>query len=638
MKKVKKLLVILMFVLLFLLIGNKSDASSSDLKLNYLNFDAKIQENGDMLVTETWNIKIKDTNTLYKTFETDSDRYLGIKDVSVKEITDGNSKEFTETSRIMYHVTKDYYYGLINNDGDFEIAWGVGLDDGEDTRTYEISYTVEGAVGRYSDYDELYWQFVGDDFEIDAKKITGTITLPQSVENKDDIRVWGHTKGLNGEIYATDNNKIEFTINNFKAGTYVEIRTLFPTTVLTGEVERVYEHPILDIALEDETIWAKEANRARNERMLFIGAFYIAVVVIGILLIINTIKKIKVIKTRKEKKPSQEIIYFREVPRADSSPAEAVYLEEETKTDINPNRIGRIFSATLLKFSLEKLIEIKDEKNEKGKDEISIKLLNKEGILALENKDEKAIGKFLISAFESQEDGILTVKELEKFIKKSPSMKLMDLQEDIKQGTRIKLLDKKLIDKEEQDKYAKESGAQAMFIALFVLYICMAFAIVEGLGNLTILGCVIFTIIMFLNIVVRGIAISKLNIFTQEGIDEIEKWKGLKKYMQEFSLLDKREVPEIAIWEHFLVYATAFGIADKVLEQLKIVYPDIENTININTYPYMYLMIHTDFSRSFSNAISTSMSSAYSSASGGGGGFSGGGRRWPVAGGGGGGR
>ena len=638
MKKVKKLLVILMFVLLFLLIGNKSDASSSDLKLNYLNFDAKIQENGDMLVTETWNIKIKDTNTLYKTFETDSDRYLGIKDVSVKEITDGNSKEFTETSRIMYHVTKDYYYGLINNDGDFEIAWGVGLDDGEDTRTYEISYTVEGAVGRYSDYDELYWQFVGDDFEIDAKKITGTITLPQSVENKDDIRVWGHTKGLNGEIYAIDNNKIEFTINNFKAGTYVEIRTLFPTTVLTGEVERVYEHPILDIALEDETIWAKEANRARNERMLFIGAFYIAVVVIGILLIINTIKKIKVIKTRKEKKPSQEIIYFREVPRADSSPAEAVYLEEETKTDINPNRIGRIFSATLLKFSLEKLIEIKDEKNEKGKDEISIKLLNKEGILALENKDEKAIGKFLISAFESQEDGILTVKELEKFIKKSPSMKLMDLQEDIKQGTRIKLLDKKLIDKEEQDKYAKESGAQAMFIALFVLYICMAFAIVEGLGNLTILGCVIFTIIMFLNIVVRGIAISKLNIFTQEGIDEIEKWKGLKKYMQEFSLLDKREVPEIAIWEHFLVYATAFGIADKVLEQLKIVYPDIENTININTYPYMYLMIHTDFSRSFSNAISTSMSSAYSSASGGGGGFSGGGRRWPVAGGGGGGR
>ena len=48
----------------------------------------------------------------------------------------------------------------------------------------------------------------------------------------------------------------------------------------------------------------------------------------------------------------------------------------------------------------------------------------------------------------------------------------------------------------------------------------------------------------------------------------------------------------------------------------------------------MYLMMNTNFSNSFSNAISTSMSSAYTSASGGGGGFSGGGGggRWPEEG------
>ena len=166
----------------------------------------------------------------------------------------------------------------------------------------------------------------------------------------------------------------------------------------------------------------------------------------------------------------------------------------------------------------------------------------------------------------------------------------------------------------------------------------MSFAIVEWLGSIAVAGCIAFAIVMFLNIIANGIAVSKISVFTQEGIDEIAKWKGLKKYMEEFSLLDKKEVPEIAIWEHFLVFATAFGIADKVLKQLKIVYPDIENTVNINTYPYMYLMVHTDFSRSFSNAISTSMSTAYTSASGGGGGFSSGGRRRSVAGGGGGGR
>ena len=638
MKKIRNLFMVLIFTFLFLTIGNKSDAASSNLELNNLNFDAKIQENGDMVVTETWDIDIEDTNTLYKTFKTDINKYLDIKDVNVKETTNGIDKDFTETSRLMYHVTKDYYYGLINDNGDFEIAWGVGLDEESDTRTYEISYTVEGAVGRYSDYNQLYWQFVGEDFEIDANKITGTITLPKEVDNKDEIRVWGHTAAMNGEIYATANNKIEFTITDFKAGTYVEVRTLFPLDVLSGEVQRSYEHPILDTVLEEEMVWAEEANRLRNQRMIYVALIYIAITVLSILLIINIIRKIKVIRKRKERKPSEEIIYFRELPREDASPAEAVFLEEETKTDLQPNDTGKIFSATLLNLSLKKLMEIQSTKNEKGKDEISIKLLDKDGILALENKDERAIGKFLISAFEKQEDSILTVKELEKFIKKSSSTKILNLQEDIRQGTRIKLIDKKIIDKEEREKYQKESGIQALFIALFVFCVCMSFAIVEWIGNIVIAGCIVFAIIMFLNIVATGIAISKINVFTQDGIDEIAKWKGLKKYMQEFSLLDKREVPEIAIWEHFLVFATAFGIADKVLEQLKIVYPDIENTININTYPYMYLMVHTDFSRSFSNAISTSMSSAYTSASGGGGGFSGGGRWWPEAGGGGGGR
>ena len=44
MEKIKKLGIIIFFVLLFLIIGNKSDASSGDLELNNLNFDVKILE------------------------------------------------------------------------------------------------------------------------------------------------------------------------------------------------------------------------------------------------------------------------------------------------------------------------------------------------------------------------------------------------------------------------------------------------------------------------------------------------------------------------------------------------------------------------------------------------------------------
>ena len=638
MKNFSRKIIIFIFILFLVSFCSRINVKSSNLKLNNLDFDVEILENGDMNVKETWDIDIKNTNTLFKTFETDITKYLDIDNVSVREITNGESKRLRKVTRYSYHVDKDAYYGLINNDGDFEIAWGVGLDNERDTRTYEISYTVEGAIGGYTDCNELYWQFVGDDFEIDAKKITGKITLPKEVQNKEEIKVWGHTKGLNGEIYATSNNKIEFTIDNFKSGTYVEVRTLFPKDVLEGSLDRTYNHPILEAALEEEGEWAKEANEIRSQRFILAIFFYIIVFVISILLIINIIKKIKLIKNRKKRKSDEEIIYYREIPRKDCSPAEALYLEKEIKGELPSNDIGKVFSATLLKFSLEKLIEIENKKNEKGKDEIYIKLLDKEKILGLKNEDEKAIGKFLISAFGGRTNTSISVKDLEKFIKNSSQNKILKLQSDIKEKPKEKLTDNKLIDKKEVNKYTKESSHQAMIIGSVIIVVFLAFKIFELLGNLTITGIIIVFALLFLNIIVNGIAISKINVFTIEGVNEIAKWKGLKKYMEEFSLLNEKEVPQIAIWEEFLVYATAFGIADKVLEQLKLVYPDIENEININTSPYMHLMISTNFSKSFTSAISSSMTSAYTSASGGGGGFSGGGRWRPVAGGGGGGR
>ena len=143
---------------------------------------------------------------------------------------------------------------------------------------------------------------------------------------------------------------------------------------------------------------------------------------------------------------------------------------------------------------------------------------------------------------------------------------------------------------------------------------------------------IISTMLGIISIAKKLVLTKRINPYTQNGVNEIEAWKGLKKYMEHYSLINEKEVLEIEIWERFLVYATAFGIADKVIEQLKIAYPNFEEITGTN-YSMMYLMMNTDFNNSFSSAISSSMSSAYSSGSGSGGGFSGGGgggggRRW----------
>lgn len=609
-----------------------SKASSSDLFLNLLQFEAQIQEDGSMLVTEYWDIDIEDTNTLYKTFKLDNSRYSTITDVTVTDITNGQNQPFRKIDQEMYHVTKNCYYGLVNKNGMFEIAWGVGLDNSSATKEYKIQYTVEDAIAKYQDKAELYWQFVGEDFEVNAQKVIGTITLPQSATSKDEIRVWGHTEDLNGEIYVVDSNTIEFEVDGRNAGNFIEVRTLFPTEMITSTNRGANKERLQEV-IQEETVWAEEANQKRQMRQNIRNGIAIIEGVIAILLCIVLIKaireKLKKAKGLKKIEPTQEIMYFREMPREDATPAEALYLLKKQTMPFISTEIGKIFSATLLDLSLKKCISFEVVKNEKGKEEIYLDL--KEGTTVTLTKEEGVILKFLIEAFDGKDK--ITVKELERYIQKSQT-KVVKLKDDIDKWVPSRLQELELQDKKEKEEYAKYNSQFGGNVVGLIFSILIGVITAMELTPLVLIAVIPLVILEIIHLGVISHVQSKINVFTQKGVDEIEKWKGLKKYMEEFSMLDKKELPEIVLWEKFLVYATVFGIAQKVLKQLKIVYPNIEEMAEINNYTYLYFMMHTNFSTSFSNAVSTSMSSSYSSATGGGGGFSGGGgggRRPEVA-------
>ena len=595
-------------------------ASSSDLYLNNLEFNAQINDDGSMNVTEKWNIKIEDTNTLYKTFKKDNSKYSQITNVEVKDITAKKQQMLTKANQWSYHLPKNSYFGGLNKDDEFEIAWGVGLEDNSAIRIYEISYKVEDAIAKYSDYAELYWQFVGKDFEIDAKNITGTILLPSHATSKENIKVWGHTEDLNGEIYTTDTNKIEFNINKFRSGRYVEVRTLFPTEMIK-QTRRGTNIEVLNKVISEETTWANQANARREmketTKKIIAIVLNIVSIILSVLMIISIVKNIRKIKNTKKLKPTQEIKYYREIPSEDTTPAEALaILTKQIGGFNNSTYLGRIFSATLLDLSLKKIIDF--TVNDKI---ITIQILDKEPKELI--KLELVIFNFLKNAAEKT-DYKITTKELEKYIKKSPKS-VIKLGTNIDNMTEKSLYQKELADKETKDEKSKLLGYSIM-LGIIIIMIFLGFALFNNI-SITVGGMIPLFIVSIVQFIVLCILYSKTNVLTQKGIDENAKWNGLKKYMEDFSMLDKREVLEVVIWEKFLVYATAFGIANKVLKQLKMVYPNIEEQLGTSNYGYMYLMIHTDFSNSFSNAITTSMSTAYSSATGGGGGFSGGGRR-----------
>lgn len=619
MKTNKLLLIFIITIATLLLFSVKSEAT---LELNELDFEAQINEDGSMDVTETWDIDISETNTLFKTFERDSSKYSGITDVTVTETTNGINKEFTQIYKEMYHVTKDCYYALNNSKGMFEIAWGVGLDNSSGTRQYQISYTVQDAIAKYNDYAELYWKFVGDDFEIDAKKIKGTIFLSHNAESKEDIRVWGHTRDLNGEIYVTDLNKIEFTINRYSGGNYVEVRNLMPLNMIetTG---RQYNYDILETVLKEENKWADEANARREMKAKTVNIIMIAEVVITVFFVAKIFKNInKLRKMDKKFKPTTKLEYFRELPYEDATPAEALFVLSKGAN----KAFSSSFSANILDLCLKKYLTL--EVLENGgiikSNIVKIILQNKstEGL----KEDEKLTLEFLYEVAGPNNE--LTTKDITKYLEKHTS-KVEKINRQLEKIIETEEIKNGNYQKENYDNMNKYGGICVMYIvfAFFMMPItifCASLSIFLGVVAMA------FMIILIVNGVITGMVAGKVNVFTQKGVDEKEQWKAFKKYMEDFSLLKDKEVPALVVWEKYLVFATAFGISEKVLKQLKVIYPEITNmdSAMYNTYSYIYIMNSVNIG----NCINSSVYSAVSSSgSGAGGGFSGGGGggRWP---------
>lgn len=641
MKKIGKILLFVAILVLLLICLQNSVSADSYLYLNSLEFYVEVNKDASINITEYWNIDIEETNTLYKSFKTDNTKYTGITDVKVTDITHGKNEEFSKQSNWEYHVDKGNYYGTKNKNGDFEIGWGVGLDNSNDTRQYKIEYKVENALTKYNDYAELYWQLIGEDFEISAGKVKGTIILPEFASSKEDIKVWGHIETLNGTIYVTGLNKIDFEVNKYNRNHMLEIRTLFPSEMVVSS-SRIKNVDILQTVIEEETKWVEEANRRREE---MIATLTSTIVIIGIILdifFIITIILANKNPIRKQKRfvPEQEIEYYRDISRKNATPGEAVQLLQKNMTKmLNSYDFGKIFSAVLLNLKLKGYIEIEVDETKKDKEKISIRMTKKSNPEELFN-EEKIVYTFLDQATLRKEERTLTLKELQKVIKSHPE-KIQKLNEDMGESIHSSLIEESLLDKKQVKEYWKSIIIFITQIILLIIFLTLSFAIVfvileESQTDLNIWTKAILAMTNILGIIsiAKHIGIArKTNPFTQKGINEIAQWKGLKKYMEDFSLLNEKEVPAIEVWEKFLVYATAFGIAEKVIKQLKMTYPNYEQLTG-GDYTMMHLMMHTDFSSSFSSSISSTMSSTYSSATGGGGGFSGGGgggggrRRW----------
>lgn len=73
----------------------------------------------------------------------------------------------------------------------------------------------------------------------------------------------------------------------------------------------------------------------------------------------------------------------------------------------------------------------------------------------------------------------------------------------------------------------------------------------------------------FLYVLHKGY-VSKLSDYKTE----VSQMLGLKKYLDDFTLIDEREVQEVVLWKDYMVWATLFGCASTVVKQMEKINPE----------------------------------------------------------------
>ncbi len=140
-------------------------------------------------------------------------------------------------------------------------------------------------------------------------------------------------------------------------------------------------------------------------------------------------------------------------------------------------------------------------------------------------------------------------------------------------------------------------------------------------GGYTLLGIACIGSSIFLKIRAR-----KYILLTQYGEDEYAKWRGLYNFLNSETLINERTIVELPLWEKYLVYATAFGLSEKVIKAIGIRCPEASNSDSsvLSGDYYRSRSFHRRSGRSFRSSVRTGSSIARSG--GGSFGYGGGGR------------
>lgn len=483
----------------------------------------------------------------------------------------------------------------IKKDGKFDkvfIYMKNGLSNG---LTIEFNYIIEDVITKYSDYSVLNWKFQGSYEGIDNKNINLTINFPSqgSVLDKEITNSEFSLEKMTILGFGTTNARIKS-----QSGTQIKAHAKRIYDEFNDELEMFVSIPnskvdmFPNISTTDSNYSSNEGydklksliDSSLKEEESFYRPYQLMEIIIcivgGVLLILNiAVIAYCYIKYDKELKSNFDFEFLREIPNETYSPSVASYLVNEEKLDRNS------LNAELMDLIRRKYITI----DTNGQDLTSVNpdfimILNKEKLTS--SNDLTSSEAYLLNWFFNKigKNGVLSLSRLDKYMENETNAQqyASDNQTWIK-DVKIKAKNMHWFDRVNAKKF--------VFVGILSLIYSL---ICSGLvfENMLSWVAVLFIALNLGSLATVFIYVPTIKRKTQVGIDEYTKWMAFKKFLQEFSNFEDYPMPSLIVWEHYMVYATMFGIADLVEKQLKTKFVELGQLDEYYRYPCFRYRYH----------------------------------------------
>ena len=571
MKKLSKKLARIFILALILFFPHIAHAN----QLHSIDINVEIDQNGIGHVKETWqtNEENEDATEKYKVISDLGD--IKIRNFKV-ESDDGSWQEVSPWNIDASFDDKAYKYGMVEDGDRVELCWGI-TNFGENT--YHLSYDIDPLVVGLNDYDMVYFRFIKENLDPLPDKISITIKGPNDFD--DEVLMWGF--GFEGDVHNVDGEILAKSDGDVQYG---QVMLRFPKGSFdtSYHIDKDFDF-YADMAQEgsdygsaDDADDYEYGESTRFNPFLFFlsGALSLIGPIIGFIFFGLAIKSLKgsndykIINKNVLKKANKfKDQYYRDIPY--DGPIEDTYLISQNANGLNIN-FENYMTAFLLKWVYGDAISFGEEEEKVLFFDTKSSYITINHEPANMSKVESKFFDVLQRSEEYTDDGKIKQKHIEKFIKKNESF-MEDYFESFSENSLDQLVDRGYLINNKKKK-----------------------ALSSKYNN-------------------------KITI-TDSGIDLYENFIKFKNYLEDYSLIEERDINEVKLWDGFMIYAAIYGISKKVYSNFTEIYPEYEN---MSAFDFYMISNITSYSSGISSAASSNLSSFESGGFGGSSSFGGGG-------------